>query len=425
MYLERRYRTFYALHDIPADLRASIGRKRFVASLRTQDIETAKTRAALLESTWRAAIERARGTSTAHLEGQAGFYRAALRHASPAEREAIMSQLTDEAAEIALEGDGVPFTEGEDAEARPGYKAGHKLIQLATGALVRFDEHLAGYLDTKRNLEVKTLATKRATITMFAADFPYIADVTRKSVQTWVNKQPQAAATIRRALSECRGYWRYLISLEIAPEETAPFDKIVLPAVGKGARQDERRPFSAGEVLQLLDAAKDDGQIHDLITLAMWTGCRIEELCALKVEKVGDGYIEIADAKTAAGWRQVPIHSRLQQTIARLLETSGDGYVLSGLTINKNGDRSNVIGRRFSRFKTALGFNSQHVFHSIRKTVATLLEDAGVIEGIAADILGHEKKTMTYGLYSGGTSLKTKRAAIERLSYGERRMTRE
>lgn len=49
--------------------------------------------------------------------------------------------------------------------------------------------------------------------------------------------------------------------------------------------------------------------------------------------------------------------------------------------------------------------------------VATLLEDAGVPENVSADILGHEKPRITYGLYSGGTSLKTKKEAIEKLAY--------
>ena len=64
------------------------------------------------------------------------------------------------------------------------------------------------------------------------------------------------------------------------------------------------------------------------------------------------------------------------------------------------------------------------MFHSIRKTVATLLEDSGVAENVAADILGHDKPTMTYGLYSGGTSLATKRDAIEKLDYGRARKSR-
>jgi hypothetical protein len=35
----------------------------------------------------------------------------------------------------------------------------------------------------------------------------------------------------------------------------------------------------------------------------------------------------------------------------------------------------------------------------------------------SADIIGHDKDTMTYGLYSGGASLEVKRNAIEKLRY--------
>jgi hypothetical protein len=50
--------------------------------------------------------------------------------------------------------------------------------------------------------------------------------------------------------------------------------------------------------------------------------------------------------------------------------------------------------------------------------MATMLENAGVVENVAADIIGHDKPTMTYGLYSGGNSLKVKQAAIDALSAG-------
>ena len=54
----------------------------------------------------------------------------------------------------------------------------------------------------------------------------------------------------------------------------------------------------------------------------------------------------------------------------------------------------------------------QNVFHSIRKTAATVFEQAAVPEGVTADIIGHEKQAMTYGLYSGGTSVKQRQEAI-------------
>ena len=143
-------------------------------------------------------------------------------------------------------------------------------------------------------------------------------------------------------------------------------------------------------MVKLLDDAieRGDDQLAGLIRLGMWTGCRIEELCALKVEQVKDDYFSVDDAKTKAGWRDVPIHRELAQTMARLLEGSKDGYVLSGLTVNKYGNRSNGIGKRFGRLKTELGFGAQFVFHSIRKTVVTILENAGAAENIVACLSG-------------------------------------
>ena len=42
------------------------------------------------------------------------------------------------------------------------------------------------------------------------------------------------------------------------------------------------------------------------------------------------------------------------------------------------------------------------------------LGNAGVPENVVVDIVGHEKTTMTYGLYSGGVSLAVKREALPR-----------
>jgi len=46
-----------------------------------------------------------------------------------------------------------------------------------------------------------------------------------------------------------------------------------------------------------------------------------------------------------------------------------------------------------------------------------MLENAGVGENLAADIVGHEKPRITYGLYSGGASLETMKDAIQKISY--------
>jgi integrase len=117
----------------------------------------------------------------------------------------------------------------------------------------------------------------------------------------------------------------------------------------------------------------------------------------------------------------VPIHPELLPTLERLIGDREDGFVFAGLvTTIKTGDRSNGVRKRFARLKTKLGHGDRHVYHSIRKTVGTLLENAGVLENIAADILGHETQRITYKIYSGGASLEVKRDALARLSYPTR-----
>ena len=222
-------------------------------------------------------------------------------------------------------------------------------------------------------------------IKRFVTKFAKVQDVTRPEVRHWItglmNDDGLSPKTVQRILSALRGYWRYLQSIEVADEDHEPFSKLDVARRNKRTSPRlARQPFEPGDVVKLLDKAmeRSDDQLADLIRLGMWTGCRIEEICALKVEQVKDDHFSIGDAKTEAGWRDVPIHRELTQTMARLIEGRKDGYVLSGLTVDKYGDRSNGIGKRFGKLKSAMGFGSQLVFHSLRKTVVTILENARV-----------------------------------------------
>ena len=114
----------------------------------------------------------------------------------------------------------------------------------------------------------------------------------------------------------------------------------------------------------------------------------------------------------------MPIHSKICNLINDLKLNSTDTYLIGNLKINRLGQRSAAIGKKFGRLKTKLGFKKGvHVFHSIRNTVITKLDHADVSESVTADIVGDEKKTITYGLYSGGSSMEQKLKAIETINY--------
>ena len=130
--------------------------------------------------------------------------------------------------------------------------------------------------------------------------------------------------------------------------------------------------------------------------------------------------IEIVDAKTEAGWRTIPIHPHITQTVARLVDTTTDGYLLSGLTFNQYGDRSNAIGKRFGRLKSSLGYGKDYVFHSLRKGFATQPENATIPVTVVARLMGHEIEGQTFGNYSDGLALKGLREAINHLDWSSR-----
>jgi integrase len=415
-YLQKRRRRWYAILEIPLALRSHFGGKvRFVRSLETDSRTVAERRVMPVVVAWKGEIATARNEP---VDDDVAYWRRALRNAKTEEqRQSIEDQIYMAAWDIGASNvDQIGQAPSSDPEARRFYAS-------ATGALVPFSEHLDEWLTTSR-VTAKTLDMQRSAVKRFAAKFAMVQDVTKPEVRRWItglmNDDGLRPNSVNRILSALRGYWRYLQSVEVAGEDHEPFSKLNVARHNKRTSpRFARQPFEPADVVKLLEAAINGGddQLADLIKLGMWTGCRIEELCALKFEQVKGDNFSVGEAKTEAGWRDIPIHRELAQTMARLIEDSKDGYVLSGLTKNKYGDRSNAIGKRFGRLKMELGFGPQLVFHSIRKTVVTILENAGVAENVVADLVGHEKTTMTFGLYSGGLTLAVKQEALDKLAY--------
>lgn len=262
-------------------------------------------------------------------------------------------------------------------------------------------------------------------IALLIERFVTLDGITKEGVLLFLSDLERAGkgpATIKRVLCSYRNYWSYLQDSHVVSIEHDPFDlqRLLAGKFKRAAKKKaQRRAFSPANVVHLWSLAVDRGdqQLADLIVLGAYTGARIEELCSLKGDDVNPESFIVREAKTNAGVREVPIHSALVPLMARLKASTKDGYLLSGLTFNKYGDRSNAIGKRFGRLKESAGFDGTLVFHSLRKTLITLLEQAGIPENFCCDIVGHEKGTIGYGHYSGGASLANKRDAIENVSY--------
>lgn len=413
-HLVQRGKTYYAALDIPKDLRSRFGGKaRFMQSLRTDSESDATILAAPLLANWKRQIHLARRAKSdlgQELLLKAEDWNRDLKKANADEREVLEGVLEEHLGALKI----------------PREQLRDDFINIVMGTAVRLDMHIDAWINALPDQQQKTLDMKRSDARRFAERFRQSDAVTVRAVREWTTRLHRedglSVNTIKRILSACRSFWKYLSRADLVPEGTDPFAD-VLPATNnrsKTERQKERVPFEPQEVVKLHERAvhKGDLALADLIWLAMWTGCRIDEVCSLEIASVFEDYILIQDAKSAAGDRRVPIHSALETRLRELVNASPDGYVLPGLSsTNKYASRSGAIGKRFGRLKAETGFPKNKVFHSIRHTVTTMLEQSGVPENISADIVGHEKRTITYGLYSGGTSFAARKEAIEKLAY--------
>jgi integrase len=413
-YLEQRRRRWYAVLDVPSDVRARTGGGgRKVQSLGTESLTEALSLVLPVVAGWKAEFEEVRTGKPSRVKQsiieKALNWQQAMQEAADEEERFLVRDLI---ADLAVE-----MQEASPVEAKRFYR-------IATTSHMPTDHYLNEWVGKLTDVP-KTLDEKRRIILSFAEAFPFTDDVSHAGVRAWIRKamdvEGVARGTVAKRVSFVRGYWDYLKQREAVPADDRTFEGVMPPGSKKtkAALADEREPFTVDQVCRLLTAAEEgrDYDLAALIWLGMWTGCRIEEMCSLKLEDVDADRIRVRDAKTKAGNRVVPLHPTVRPLVAKLKQRSRDGYLLSGLTFNKYGDRSNAVGKRFGRLKDKMGFGPAHVFHSMRKTVTTLLENAGVPEGVTADIVGHDKKTITYGLYSGGSDFSTKAKAIAKLAY--------
>lgn len=396
-----------AVLDVPISLRGVGGLPslRFKKSTGTSD----KRRAVFIASQWVAAwkmqIESVRKNDTSYL-ATAMQHREEMQKLKDAEeRESFEHVLLDQAEAIAKE---------------QGISKGKEYFNLVTGKSTLTSVYFEPW-KAQLNLKEKTIDRMAKDVEWFLEHFKTVESITPEAVINWLDKLEEEGDTYssrKRQLGSARSLWQYLGRKKVVSQALDPFKSVMSspPTSPKSYI-----PFTPAEVVKLWNEAKyvkEDGELADLIAFGAFSGGRIEELCSVKLSDVTDSSFKIVEAKTKAGVREVPIHSTIAPLIERLKRDSKDGYLIAGLTSSKYGKRANSIGKRFGHLKTSLGFGERHVFHSIRKTVVTQLENAGVSENLAADIVGHDKPRITYGLYSGGATMEIKRAALERIAYG-------
>jgi integrase len=160
---------------------------------------------------------------------------------------------------------------------------------------------------------------------------------------------------------------------------------------------------------------------------------RSGEICQLRPDDVreegGVPYFNVAEevsgqsVKTEAGVRRVPVHSALIAAgfleYVAFVRHQGKDQLFPRLKPGGREEKLNAyFGKRFRDYRRARGVTRDRTaFHSFRANAATALEAAKVPQHEAAQVIGHERKGMTYGRYSAGLGIKELREVVEKIAY--------
>lgn len=248
------------------------------------------------------------------------------------------------------------------------------------------------------------------------------ADLTHENIERYLDTLPFSVKTKKQHLFAGNSFWKYALRKdsqfkERHKDQANPFEKHDFEE-NRGAKKNERRAFTIEDIRRLYEASNNQN-LSDLIMIGAYTGARIEEICRLKIDDIvredGIDCFYIRDGKTENAERIVPIHKDLKPIVKRLAKDSEDKFLIPVSGKNKYGNRSDSLGKQFGRLKKSLGYGSEFVFHSLRKSFITLLQNNDIPGLTIASIVGHETGTITFDVYSAGPNAKQKLKAISSL----------
>jgi integrase len=430
-FLQKRHQTWYAVVEVPNELRHVLGKRRFLRSLRTQSLDEADRRKHPVITEMKRQIDvlaKAPNQTEVKVLAKAMQYRLDYTAASPRiirdgnqGREETFSERGFVLDDIRTDWEQLRTMAGPDLAAR--------FLEIATAEATPIaglpEQWLA---ELKGHLSEQTIGQHKATVKSFVAwaggDGLTIEAVNRRKAGDYLTQQlvrSVAAKTAKRHVSSLSSLWKWLQSRGLATEN--PWEK---HKIGGARKSKSRFAFTDASLVKLLSGKSTElynEYLHDLLRLALVSGARLGELCELKkadVAKREDGWwISIQQGKTEAATRSTPMHEAVESILER--RTAGrDPYLFEGL-VPGGPDKKRMwyVSKAFGRYRRQLGLTQPlEDFHALRNTFIETMEGAEVPESTVKLLVGHKRESMTFGHYSKGRRVAL-RDSVNRLSYPE------
>jgi len=276
--------------------------------------------------------------------------------------------------------------------------------------------------EKKKDLKLSSFKGKESNITKFVrwAGNSDIKLITKRKAGDYVThlreRKNPAPATLRNTIfdisslftwAEGRGYIN-----------TNPFKKLNLPSTRKSTKK--RVQWNNEQLMMFLQLKNIGRNEFNATVIAMYTGMRLGEICDLQNKDIENRCFHVKEGKTRAASRVIPIHPLIYPIIDNLKNSSKDEYLIRGIKSGGyDNKRSSNFQKKLTRLRQKLGLPEGVVFHSLRNTFATKMENLGIPRNHISQLMGHEDSNMALDVYSGGLAIEPLVESISKLTYGE------
>jgi len=240
--------------------------------------------------------------------------------------------------------------------------------------------------------------------------------ITGDFVTSIISKQDPAYDTLRNIVADISSLFSWAEGRGYIDRN--PFYKLKLPRAKKGTQK--RRPWTNEEIMWFIGSSAIGKNEFTATVVAMYSGMRLEEICNIQEKHVFDGCFHVYEGKTEAAARVIPAHPLIKPLLEPMSGTFGKGYLIDGI---KGGGYDNKrswnFQKKLGKLRKKIGIPEGVVFHTLRNTFVTRMENIGVPRNHISQLMGHEDSNMALSVYSAGLAIERLVESINKLTYGE------
>jgi integrase len=442
-YLKKRHNVWWLRIRIPANAKDILGKTELWKNLKTSDLAEANRKKHKEIGLMYEEIEQAKRdyegmvdklSKEVQISKYAEYLREANITSSDPEKEDYLGAVKLELLEVKLDklygskkADAIlhsddPQWEVQEANslAKKNFIEAHKLTDQSYSPLSLVSKKFLA--EESKSLKNSSYRRKKTHIEHFIkwTSNRDITKINKKIVGDYVTSIIQnynpSSKTIRNIVSNIGSLFRWAEGRGYI--EYNPFYNPILPKSNKESLV--RKPWSNENIMTFLKSEFVGGNEFIATCVALYSGMRLDEICNIKKTVINDNCFKVLEGKTKASQRIIPIHPVLKPLVKKFLNSKVEDYMIKGI---KGGGYDNKrswnFQKKLGRLRKKIGIPKGVVFHTLRNTFATHMENLGIPRNHTSQIMGHEDSNMALDIYSAGLAIEPLVKSMKKLTYGK------